>query len=63
MKICFTPSLRALARRRELLALADVGGEGHDLAAVGLPQPLKDDGGVETAGISQYDFFYLGHRK
>ena len=34
---------RLLARGRELFALAEVGGEGDDLAAVGGLQPLQDD--------------------
>ena len=49
------------ARRCEFLALADVGGEGHDLAVVSLLQPREDDGGVETAGICQNDFLDFGH--
>ena len=35
--------------RFELFALTEVGGEGHDLAAVGFLQPLENDGGVEAA--------------
>ncbi len=42
-------------RRTELFALAEIGGEGHDLAAIGRLQPLQDDGGVEPAGIGQDD--------
>ena len=41
------------ARGFELLALAEVGGEGHHLAAVVFLQPAQDDGGVETARISE----------
>src|SRR5690606_14827129 len=37
------------ARRFQLLALAQVGGEGYDLAVVGRLQPLEDHAGVETA--------------
>ena len=48
---------RLLARGRELLALAEVGGEGDDLAAIGGLQPLQDDRGVEPAGIGEDDFF------
>ena len=44
-----------LARGLELLALAEVGGEGDDLRAVGRLQPLEDDGGVEPAGIGEDD--------
>ena len=47
--------LRLLPRRLELLALADVGGEGDDLAAIGLLQPAENDGGVQTAGIGEDD--------
>jgi len=35
--------LRLGPRRLELLALADIGGESHDFAAVGVLQPLQDD--------------------
>ena len=47
---------RLFARGRELFALAKVGGEGDDLAAVGGLQPLQDDGGVEPAGIGEHHF-------
>ncbi len=60
----FTPSISAFcARRPELLALAEVGGEGHDLAAIGRLQPLQDDRGVEPAGIGEHDLLdvFLGH--
>ena len=33
----------------QLLALADIGGEGHHLAAIGFLQPAQDHGGVEAA--------------
>ena len=46
---------RLLARGPELLALAEVGGEGHHLAAIGGLQPLQDDRGVEPAGIGEHD--------
>ena len=49
------------ARRLDLLALADVGGEGHHLAAVGLLQPLEDDGGIQTARVGEHHFFYVRH--
>jgi hypothetical protein len=42
-------------RGLELLALAEVGGEGDDLAAVGVLQPLEDDRGVEAAGVGEDD--------
>ena len=47
--------LGLLARRLQLFALADVGGEGHHLALVGVLQPTEDDRGVEAAGIGQND--------
>ena len=49
------------ARRFELLALAEIGGEGHHFAAeLGL-QPLEDDRGIEAAGIGEHDFLRRGH--
>ena len=53
---------RLLARRLELLALAEIGGEGHHLAAIGGLQPLQDDRGVEPARIGEHDFLrrFLG---
>src|SRR5882672_10153934 len=42
----------------QLLALAEVGGEGHDLASVGGLQPLQNDRGIETARIGEH---YLLH--
>ena len=47
---------RFLARRSKLFALAEIGGEGHHLAARRGLQPLQDDRGIEPAGISQHDF-------
>jgi hypothetical protein len=44
------------ARRLQLLALAQIGGEGHHLAAVFGLQPFQDDRGVEPAGIGKHDF-------
>ena len=40
---------RLLTRGFELLALAEIGREGHDFAAISGLQPLQDDRGVETA--------------
>src|SRR6185437_2460508 len=54
--------LRLLARRLELLALAEVGREGHDLAAIGRLQPLEDDRGVEPARIGQHYFLDVAFR-
>ena len=53
---------RLLARRRQLLALAEVGGEGDDLAAVGGLQPFQDDRGVEPAGIGEHDLLDVAFR-
>ena len=49
-----------LAGRRKLLALAEIGGEGHHLAAVGFLQPFQDDRGVEPAGISEHHLLDVG---
>ena len=58
-----TPSSSALLPRRlQLLALAEVGGEGHHLAAVVGLQPLQDDRGVEAAGIGEHDLLGGRHR-
>ena len=48
------------ARRLELLALAEIGREGHDLAAIGRLQPLQDDRGIEPARIGEHDFLHVG---
>jgi hypothetical protein len=48
--------LRLGAGGLELLALTDVGGEGHDLAAIGVLQPLENDRGIQAAGIREHDF-------
>ena len=58
MKICsgLTPASSALrARRLQLLALAEIGGEGDDLAIIGLLQPFQDHAGVEPARIGEDD--------
>jgi hypothetical protein len=44
-----------LADRDGLLALAHIGAERHDLAAVALDEPSQDDRGVEPARIGQHD--------
>src|SRR6187399_1465114 len=49
------------ARRLDLLALADIGSERHDLAAVRALQPFQDHRRVEPAGIRKYDFLDVGH--
>jgi hypothetical protein len=57
--------LGLLARRLQLLALAEIGGKRHHLAAIGGLQPLEDDGGVEAAGIGEHDLVHalLSHSK
>ena len=52
--------------RLDLLALAEIGGERHDLAAIFLLQPAQDDRGVETSRIGQHHlldriFFRIRH--
>ncbi len=49
----------------EFVALADIGAAGDDFAAVVmLLEPRNDDGGIETAGIGQNDFFdFVCHEK
>ena len=49
--------LGLLARRLELLALAEIGGERHHLAAIGRLQPFQDDRGIEPARIGEHDLF------
>ena len=49
--------LGLLARWCQLLALAEIGGEGDDLASIGLLKPFQDDRGVEPAGISEHHLF------
>ena len=46
---------RLFPRRLELLALAEIGGEGDDLGAVFGLQPLENDGSVEPARIGEDD--------
>ncbi len=51
-----------LAGRREFLALAEVGREGHDLAAIGGLQPFQDDRGVQPARIGEHDLLDVAFR-
>ena len=46
-----------LPRRLDLLALAVIRREGHDLAAVFRLQPFQDDRSIEAPGVGQHDFF------
>ena len=69
MKMCsglIAEHLRLAPRRLELLALAEIGGEGDDFAAVGRLQPLEDDRSVEAARIGEHDALggdlRLGHQ-
>ena len=58
--------LRLAPRRLELVALAEIGGEGDDFAAVGRLQPLENDRSVEAARIGEHDALggdlRLGHQ-
>jgi len=46
----------------QLVALAEIGGEGHELhARVSLLQPRQDDRGVKAAGIGEHDLSGVGH--
>src|SRR5262249_60650735 len=49
---------RLLACGLKFLALAEIGGEGDDLATIRGLQPLQDDRGIEPAGIGEHDFFH-----
>ncbi len=56
-----THELGLLARRLELLALAEIGREGDDLRAVGALQPFEDDRGVEPARIGKHHLLDVRH--
>jgi len=45
----------------ELLALPEIGGERHHLAAMVLLQPSQDDGGVEAARVGEHDLVHIRH--
>ena len=51
-----THGLRFGASGLNLLALADIGGKGDNLALVVILQPAHDDRGIEAAGIGQDHF-------
>ena len=53
--------LGLLPRRAEFLALAEIGGEGDHLAAIGHLQPAQDHAGVEPAGIGEHDLLHILH--
>jgi hypothetical protein len=44
----------------QFVVLADVGAEGDDFSLVGVFDPGKEDGGVETTGIGEDDFLAHG---
>ena len=50
-----------LADGDQLLGLAEVGGVGDDLGAVGLLEPGQDDRGVESAGVCEDDLLRSAH--
>jgi hypothetical protein len=50
-----------LAGGLQLLALTQIGGERHHLAAVLGLKPFEDDRGVQTTGIGKDDFLGGGH--
>ena len=47
--------LGLLSGRLQLFALAEIGGEGHHLAIIGILQPAQDHRSIQAAGIGQYD--------
>ena len=49
------------ARRLKLFALTQIGGKCHNLAGIGLLQPFKNNGCVETARIGQHHFLDIAH--
>ena len=51
-------------RRLDLLALAEIGGEGHYLRIIFRLQPFEDDRRVEAAGIGEHHLqLLLGHSR
>ena len=52
------PWLKENYNNCEVVALTDIAGDGDDLAVVVVFfQPGNDDGGIQTAGVCQNDFF------
>ncbi len=47
--------------RFDFLALAEVSGEGHHFAVIGILQPLEDHRGVQAAGIRQDYLLHIRH--
>ncbi|MFZ0239468.1 MAG: hypothetical protein WAL37_19245 [Xanthobacteraceae bacterium] len=54
---------RFLPRRFELIALAEIGGKGDDIAAIGRLQPFENDRRIQPAGLGQHHFphVFLAH--
>ena len=52
--------LRLAPGRLQLLALAEVGGEGDHLGLIGFLQPFEDDRCVQPARVGEHDLFHLG---
>ena len=48
-----------VARRSKLLTLAEIGGEGDNLAFIGGLQPFQDDTGIQAAGIGEHDLLHI----
>jgi len=44
----------------EIFLLADVADHGDNFAAIIFLEPRDDDGGVQSAGIGEYNFFRFG---
>ena len=55
--LAYAEHLGLLACGLQLLALAQIRREGHDLAAIGHLQPFEDDRSVQTARIGQHHLF------
>jgi hypothetical protein len=53
--------LGLLAGGLQLLALAEVGGEGHHLALIGVLQPAQDDRRIKPARIGEHHLLDLAH--
>ena len=49
------------ASRFDFLALAEVGGEGHHFAVIGILQPLQNYRGIQAAGIRQDYLLHIRH--
>ena len=45
----------------EIFRLAQIGGDGNDLAFVGLNKPFQDNRCIKPAGVGENNFFYVLH--